>query len=43
MKDLKELNKEELFETNGGTENCPMKKDQSWTYYVGYVLGWLFD
>ena len=41
MKNLIDLNKEELIDINSG--QCPMKKDQGVRYYVGYFVSWLFD
>ncbi|WP_460542947.1 hypothetical protein [Echinicola sediminis] len=40
---MKELDKHELVNINGGTENCPAEKGRRWTYYVGYAIGWVFD
>ena len=40
---MNELYQNELIEINGGTENCPMKEGQGLGYYIGYVIGWIFD
>lgn len=40
MRDLTNL---ELVEIDGGNDNCPMKKEKSLGYYVGYAIGWLVE
>lgn len=38
---MKNLNLNELRNVNGG--NCPLKRNESLGYYVGYFFGFLFD
>lgn len=40
---MKNLSQKELLSINGGTDNCPMKAGKGPGYYIGYVIGWLFD
>jgi hypothetical protein len=41
MNQLQNISSDELRDTSGG--NCPVQKGRSVAYYVGYVIGWLFN